>query len=194
MELVKLPPRLAALAELVPEGARLADVGTDHGLLPIRLLQEGRLRSATAADLRPGPLSRARANAEACGVSNLRFLLCDGLAGFSPGDADTVVIAGMGGETIASILTAAPWACERCTLLLQPMSRPEVLRRAFPALSLRIGQERLVSDADKIYSVILARHGEPLVLSESGFCRSRCTGCTGHPTGYRYDAPAFRDQ
>ena len=65
----KLPPRLAAIAALVPDGARLADVGTDHALLPIRLLLDGKIQSAVATDIRPGPLSRAKENACAAGVS-----------------------------------------------------------------------------------------------------------------------------
>ena len=64
----KLPPRLAAIAALVPDGARLADVGTDHALLPIRLLLDGKIQSAVATDIRPGPLSRAKENAYAAGV------------------------------------------------------------------------------------------------------------------------------
>ena len=107
----KLPPRLAAIAALVPDGARLADIGTDHALLPIRLLLDGKIQSAIAADIRPGPLSRAKENACAAMVTNLSCVLCDGLTGISPDSVDTVVIAGMGGENIAGILRAAPWAC-----------------------------------------------------------------------------------
>lgn len=124
----KLPPRLAAIAALVPDGARLADVGTDHALLPIRLLLDGKIQRAVATDIRPGPLSRARENAYAAGVQDLSCVLCDGLTGISPDSVDTVVIAGMGGENIAAILRAAPWACRNALCILQPMSRPEELR------------------------------------------------------------------
>ena len=68
MEQNKLPPRLEAIAQLVPEGCRLADVGTDHGLLPVRLLENGVIQSAVASDLRPGPLSAAKNNARIAGV------------------------------------------------------------------------------------------------------------------------------
>ena len=167
MELVKLPPRLALIADLVPDGARLVDVGTDHGLVPIRLLQERRIRSAVASDIRSGPLSRAKANAAAHDVENIRFVLCDGLADISPDEADTIVIAGMGGETIAAILEAAPWSQKGRTLILQPMSRPEILREALRKMSLRIEIERLVEDSGKIYTVLLAQRGEPHALSEA---------------------------
>ena len=167
MEIVKLPPRLAAIANMVPEGTRLADVGTDHGLIPIRLLQEGRIRSAIASDIRPGPLSRAKANAAQHGVEGICFVLCDGLRKIAPNSADTIVIAGMGGETIAAILASAPWTREGKTLLLQPMSRPEALRAAFERLEMRIEEEKLVRDAGKLYSILRVRGGMPLRLSEA---------------------------
>ena len=165
MDITGLPPRLAAIAAMVPEGTRLADVGTDHGLVPIRLLLEGRIRSAVASDIRMGPLSRAKANAAAHGAENIRFVLCDGLTDIFPEEAETVVIAGMGGETIAAILEAAPWARQGRTLLLQPMTHPELLRSSLAAMSLRIEEERLVRDSGKIYTVIKALPGEPLALS-----------------------------
>lgn len=157
----KLPPRLAAIAALVPDGAQLADVGTDHALLPIRLLQDGKIQSAVATDIRPGPLSRAKENAYSAGVANLSCVLCDGLTGVAPDSVDTVVIAGMGGENIAGILRAAPWACAGALLLLQPMSRPEELRAALPSLGLSICAERLVRDAGRLYSIIAVMAGAP---------------------------------
>ena len=147
----RLPPRLAAISALVPDGARLADVGTDHALLPIRLLLDGKIQSAVATDIRPGPLSRAKENAYAAGVQDLSCVLCDGLTGVSPDSVDTVVIAGMGGENIAAILRAAPWACRNALCILQPMSRPEELRAALPSLGLTIRAERLVRDAGRLY-------------------------------------------
>ena len=167
MDTIKLPPRLSVIAEMVPCGTKLADVGTDHGLVPIFLLQSGRIRSSAASDIRPGPLSRARANAESHGIDNIRFVLCDGLAGISPEEADTIVIAGMGGETIAAILAAAPWVKSDKTLILQPMSRPEVLRGALGEQRLRIEEERLVEDGGKLYTILRAGSGEPRSLSEA---------------------------
>ena len=158
---IKLPPRLAAIAALVPPGAHLADVGTDHALLPIRLLLDGKIAGAVATDIRPGPLSRAQENAASAGVENLRCVLCDGLTGVSPEEADTVVIAGMGGENIAAILCAAPWACEKALLILQPMSRPEELRGALPTLGLSICAEHLIRDSGRLYSILAVRAGAP---------------------------------
>ena len=110
MRTLELSPRLQSVAGLVPEGARLADVGTDHAYLPAWLILRGIIPGAIATDLRKGPLERARATAERYGLTDVMdFRLCNGLAGVSPDETDAVAIAGMGGETIAEILSAAPW-------------------------------------------------------------------------------------
>ena len=125
MKLLELQPRLQLLAELVPDGAKLADVGTDHGYLPVALLQQGKIQRAIATDIGEEPLQHARRTAEEYGLSeSVDFRLCDGLNGMMPDEADTIVIAGMGGETIIEILKNAPWTRQK-TLLLQPMTKPE---------------------------------------------------------------------
>lgn len=159
-----LQPRLAAIAALVPPGARLADVGTDHGYLPVALLQEGRLAAAVATDIAPDPLDHARRTADAFSVA-LDCRLCDGLCGVEPGEADTVVIAGMGGETIAHILQNAPWTREGTLLLLQPMSRSEVLRPWLVNNGYQIRGERLVEDKGILYPVLTATGGHPPPLT-----------------------------
>ena len=110
MKRIALQPRLRLLAEMTPPGGRLADIGTDHGYLPVWLLQEGRIPSAIASDVGAEPLEHARRTAEEYETQGLDFRLCDGLSGIEPAETDTVVIAGMGGETIRDILRAAPWA------------------------------------------------------------------------------------
>lgn len=154
MEEKKLPPRLAAIADWVPSNARLADVGTDHALLPLWLLKKGCIHSAVATDIHALPLKRAQANAQAAGEVRIRFVLCDGLAGVAPSETDTVVIAGLGGENIADILRRSLWACgEGKTLILQPMTRTEILCRAFFELGLQLKREQLVEDAGRIYPI-----------------------------------------
>ena len=165
----KLPPRLALLASLVPAGAKVADVGTDHGLLPVWLLEKNIACSAVATDIRPGPLSHAEALRREKGLDQMRCILCDGLEGVSCGDADTIIIAGMGGENIAGILSRAPWTAQGSLLLLQPMSRPEELRRALEKMRIEIRAERLVEDTGRIYSVIAASAGEPVRLSPAEY-------------------------
>ena len=126
----KLDPRLALIYQMVPPCRRAADVGTDHGYLICALVESGRAESGIAADIAPLPLDKARREAESRGLSHrVRLVLGDGLAGVGPGEADAVIIAGMGGETIAHILESWPHAKDPgITWLLQPMTKAERLR------------------------------------------------------------------
>ena len=128
---LELTPRLRQIAAWVRQGAHLADVGTDHAYLPVWLTLQGRVASAIASDLRRGPLDRAQETGRRYGVGDrITFRLGNGLAAVAPEECDTIVIAGMGGENIAQILAGAPWTADgRHTLLLQPQSRAEALRR-----------------------------------------------------------------
>ena len=112
MRALELPPRLHLIAGWVPKGTRLADVGTDHAYLPNWLRLHGKIREAIASDLRPGPLERARNTGRLYGTDGIEYRLCSGLSGIRPSEVDTIVIAGMGGETILSILKAAPWTAD----------------------------------------------------------------------------------
>ena len=158
---MELTPRLRAVAELVPAGASIADIGTDHAYLPVWLLLEGKITRAIAADLREGPLNRAKLTAKEYNCTeNIAFRLCDGLSGIAPEEADTIVIAGMGGETIAAILEQAAWTKnERYTLILQPMSAQNDLRRWLWQQGYDIKYERIICEGDKLYNILLASYG-----------------------------------
>lgn len=170
-KVLKLPPRLRCIAESVPDGARLIDVGTDHAYLPVWLLREGRIPYAVASDINKGPLERARRTAETYGVAaRMDFRLCAGMTCIAPEEADVVVIAGMGGETIVSILSAAPWLRESgAMLLLQPMTKAHVLRCYLTENGFRITSERLVEDRGTIYAVLKVEAGQstPLTAAEA---------------------------
>lgn len=168
-KLLSLQPRLRRLAELVPQGARLADVGTDHGYIPVFLLRAGRIRSAVASDIGREPLEHARRTAAAYGLADrVAFRLCDGLAGIGPEEADCVLIAGMGGETIAAILAGAPWLRQGGQrLLLQPMTRQELLRAWLTEHGFRLTEEHLVRDKGTIYNIFCAEAGPAGALSEA---------------------------
>lgn len=113
---VPISNRLLLCAEFVPRGTRAADIGTDHGYLAVYLLREGICPFVTAADLREQPLQKARENAARFGVSeNMQFFLSDGLQSIPPGAADTIIMAGMGGDLMVRILEAAPVGL-RCAL------------------------------------------------------------------------------
>ena len=174
---MELTPRLQAIAEQVPQGACLADVGTDHGYLPVWLLRSGRIDSAIAADLREGPLDRARETAQRFGVAEqISFRLCDGLSAIRPEEVDTVVIAGMGGETIASILEAAPWTKERTLLLLQPMTGSAELRQWLQGHGYEITGERIAREGKRLYSILSVKGGEMSPLSPAELWAGRQNG------------------
>ncbi len=196
MEQLQLTPRLQAVANLVPEGAHLADVGTDHAHLPVWLLREGRITAAIASDIRPGPLERARGTVEAYRLQErVSLRLCPGLEGVAAYEADTVTICGMGGDMMVSILAAAPWTKEGVTLILQPQSGQPRLRRWLVAHGYEIQLECLAKEAHRWYPVLLARGGrgagryppealagpewawreEPLRLPYLRFLREQCS-------------------
>lgn len=183
-----LSPRLQAVAELVPEGTRLADVGTDHGRLPVWLVEHSKVSSAVASDLRPGPLGRAKELAQRWEVSDkISFRLCDGLSGISPTEAETVVITGMGGETIAQILHDARWTKEDGhSYILQAMSGMDGLRRYLSGNGFSILRENLVEEGDTLYVVLLARPGEMKPLTEGEIWVGRQTRDMVSPLRSRY--------
>ena len=156
-----LQPRLRAIADLVPPGGVLADIGTDHGYIPVSLLLSGRIGGAIASDIGALPLEHARRTAREYGVKErLEFRLGDGLSVLRPGEADTIVIAGMGGDNIAAILSAAPWTREGALLLLQPMSKAEALRAFLPESGYAVQAECLAADKGVLYPILTVRGGE----------------------------------
>ena len=167
-EKLDMGPRLRAIAALTPEGCGcLADIGTDHGYIPVSLLLEGRVKRAVAADIGAMPLDHARRTAAAWGVEeNLDFRLGDGLSVLEPGEADVIVIAGMGGDAITEILSAAPWSRAGPLLLLQPMSKAEVLRTWLPLNGYEVFREELVQDKGVLYPILSVRGGEMAPASD----------------------------
>lgn len=153
---MQLDPRLAKCAAFVRAGVRVADIGTDHGYLPIALLQNGKAVFVIAADINKDPLDSAVRNAAKYGVSDkMRFVLSDGLHGLTAADVDDVIIAGMGGELILRIISEAEWLCAPDKhLILQPMTTAAQLRSGLAALGFEIEREEAVYDGKKIYSVL----------------------------------------
>ena len=156
--LFQLNPRLKCCASLLRPGKRMADIGTDHAYLPIWAIRQGLTSYAVASDINEGPLEAARRNMIRYHTSdNMELRLSDGLNAFSPGDADDIVIAGMGGELIAKILAGAPWlkAPEK-RLILQPMTRAPELRTFLASEGYEISREIAVEDSGRVYAVMLA--------------------------------------
>lgn len=97
---MQLSDRLQAVASMVTENSRLADVGTDHGYIPIYLCEMGKIPSAIAMDVKKGPLLRAKMNIERYHMQEkIRTRLSDGVLKLNPDEADSVVIAGHGWNT-----------------------------------------------------------------------------------------------
>lgn len=149
--------RLLACAGFVNPGDRVADVGCDHGYLGIYLLKRNIARAIIASDLRKGPLQSARDNGEIYGVADkMEFYLSDGLKNV-PHDFDTMVCAGMGAETMISILEAAPWLKkEGYRLILQCQIKNHLLRRWLSENSFRILSEQVLRDGKFLYTVLEA--------------------------------------
>ncbi len=164
---VPISKRLQLCTALVPEGARVADVGADHGYLGIALLLSGRATHVVASDLREKPLSKARQNAAQFGVADrMTFLLCDGLEEVQPEQVDTIVCAGMGGDTIAYILSRCEWVKEsRPRLILQPQTSGNDLRRFLGENGFSIRQEQLVEDGGFLYFAMEAVYGGGVPLT-----------------------------
>lgn len=161
MTQIKLSKRLAAIARLIPEGVSAVDVGTDHGYIPVWLCQRGKNFPVYAADINSEPLQRAALSAREYGLEDkICLVLCDGLAAFRGDEADCIIIAGMGGETIISILSAAPWTRQTGkTLVLQPMTKAPELRRWLYENGYAVTHEELVEDGH-IYELLTVRAGQ----------------------------------
>ncbi|MBO5952837.1 MAG: SAM-dependent methyltransferase [Oscillospiraceae bacterium] len=152
---IPLSARLRACCNYIPKGTRVADVGTDHGYLGIWLLQQGIASSIIASDIVPGPLSTARRNAVKYGFADkMEFYLSDGVRSI-PRDFDVMVCAGMGADTMVSILSAAQWLKSgQYTLVLQCQSKTPMLRRYLSENGWRITEETVVQDGKFLYTVM----------------------------------------
>ena len=150
--------RLRLIIEHISGKLGVIDVGTDHGYLPIALAQSGYIGNIIASDINSAPLSKAIYNAEQAGIQDrIQFRLCDGLEGCNPAEIDTIVIAGMGGDTICGILDRAEWCMsDKYTLILQPMTKAEILRYWLVNNGFVITSEERTKENGTIYQIIVA--------------------------------------
>lgn len=161
--------RLEAIASLTRGGRGLIDVGTDHGYLPVWLALSGYAGNLYASDINEGPLAAAKRTAAENGVSErIRFLLCDGLSLCPREEIDTIVIAGMGGDLIVRILDEAEWCLDsRYRLILQPMTKAEVLRYWLVYNGFGIQSETLAEDGGILYQILCASYGGSTKLNDA---------------------------
>ena len=167
-----LDTRLRAAADMVPRGARLADIGSDHAYLPIALCLENKIECALASDINEGPVAAAVANIGKNGLGDrILAVRADGLDKTREFAPDCITILGMGGELIVSILEKAEWVKDSgITLVLQPMTHPEILAKYLAEQGFAVNDEIIVRDGgrdDRIYRIICAKFdGKARMLSE----------------------------
>ena len=184
-----LDARLTAAADLVRPGQAVADIGCDHGKLTAVLAASGRYPRVIGADLRPGPLAKARQTLEHAHCQDrVELRLGDGLSVLTPGEVGTVVIAGVSAQTTWEMLEAAPWvfAVDGPRLVLVPATRHDELRRWLAAHGFALVVDRPVQAAGRWYAVMAAEYTgkvRTLTFAEALF------GCTGAwPEGEAYAA------
>lgn len=155
-KLFSLSPRLKAVSEMISEGSTIIDVGSDHAKLPVWMLVNGKIKKAYASDISKFSVQKIEAIADKYQLSEqLTACHCDGLSGFCGNEFDTVIICGMGGETIAGILSAAKWIEDgRHDIIIQCMSSIDCLNRFLEKTSLKPVDERIIRDSGRLYTIV----------------------------------------
>ena len=164
-----LSKRLECILSLVPGNIHTAaDIGTDHGMVPVNLLKRGLVSRVIATDLREGPLKAARELVQREGLQDaVQLRLGDGLKPLQPGEADLIIIAGMGGALMQRILKEGSLsACKARQLILSPQSELPAFRRFLQKEKFFIEQERLVEEEGKFYSILSVKPGSVQDLTE----------------------------
>lgn len=161
--------RLLKIASMIQSEIGVIDVGTDHGYLPAFLAKSGFKANIIASDINPSPLQTAINTAREEGLeSRIRFLLSDGLDLCPPDEVDCIVVAGMGGDTICGILDRAAWCMDsRYQLILQPVTKPEILRYWLAYNGFDFIEDTAVEDNGIIYQIISVRFGGGISLSDA---------------------------
>lgn len=158
--------RLSLIASFIPEGDNVCDVGTDHGYLSAFLSLSGKYGKITATDIGEKPLKNAKDNFKRLGVKGVDLVLCDGLSGVTRDRADTVIIAGMGGDVISGILSRTKFIKDKdITLILQPMTAADTLRQYLADNGFEVVNEKALEENRKIYSVMCCKYcGKPYAI------------------------------
>ena len=157
--------RLNTMINFIQSNSKVADIGTDHGYLPIELVKRGKVFKVIATDKNFGPVNAAKKNISAAGFEkNIEVRQGDGLKILQAGEVDTICIAGMGGKLISEILAAAPEIVNSVEkLILQPMNAADNLRQYLLKNNRLIADEDLAEEGNIIYEIIFAVKNPALV-------------------------------
>ncbi|MGN1166148.1 MAG: tRNA (adenine(22)-N(1))-methyltransferase [Lachnospiraceae bacterium] len=185
---MELSKRLTAVAGLVTEGASVADIGTDHGYVPIYLVKNNIAVKAIAMDINRGPLERARMHIIGHGLKGkIETRLSDGLDKIRPGEVDTIIAAGMGGGLVIKILEEGKEVVKSLDVcILQPQSEIEKVRRYLNKHHLVIDAEDMVEEEYKYYPMMRVVHGEPEVYEEYEYLYGKRLLEMRHPVLKKY--------
>ncbi|MBR4861505.1 MAG: SAM-dependent methyltransferase [Firmicutes bacterium] len=168
--MIQLTPRLAAIANEIEKGETMADIGTDHGFLPVALWEQGVCPKVILADVNQGPLDRAKSNgAESHPGVEFDCRLGDGLKVIEPGEVDVIVIAGMGGTLMTEILgedIEKTWSYKK--LVLQPRKDIGELRHWIYNNCMSISNEKLVREGRYIWPILTVVPIEKACLGDLG--------------------------
>ncbi len=156
--MIRLPKRLEKIVSMVPPCGVAADIGCDHAYVAIALRESGRAEHVLACDVRPGPLQQAEKNIVRAGLSDsIETRLGDGLQPVKAGEADTVIIAGMGGELMLRILNGRYRDFQR--FILSPQSDIAKVRETLLQEGLHIEEEAMLAEDGKYYVVLSCVQG-----------------------------------
>lgn len=159
---MKLTPRLKTIADLVPKGSVVADIGTDHAYLPVYLIENGITNKVIAADINVGPLKNAEKTIQSYKLqSQIETRLGSGLQPIKCNEIDTAIIAGMGGLLIIEILEQSKDVVSTIdTFILQPMVAQDEVRKWLHKNNYKIDNERMAKEGDKLYEILVVSKGE----------------------------------
>lgn len=157
-----LTPRLRTIADNILPCGTVADIGTDHAYLPVYLCMTQKCRRAIASDIRRGPISRAQDTVDKYSVGDLiETRLGSGAETLMPGEADCIVVAGMGGLIISEIIKASREIFDGASrILLQPMTAADELRLFLNGNGYTIENEFLAKEDRKIYNILSVKKGQ----------------------------------
>ncbi|HJV45628.1 MAG TPA: tRNA (adenine(22)-N(1))-methyltransferase TrmK [Bacillota bacterium] len=161
--MISISKRLESIADLVKNGSRVADIGSDHAILPVFLIQSGKAVSAIAGEVNKGPWQAASNQVRAVGLINkIEVRMGDGLSVLKPGEVDTVCIAGMGGTLICSILTDGEEQLKGVeNLILQPNVAERNVREWLYHHGWELKGEKILEEDGLIYEILFAERGNP---------------------------------